>query len=75
MKNEVETQQFQVDINADNYSVIDILAFDSQAQLYSLTHEEAMATHIVFKTADMGGSPQTDAVSPITLKLIKHTRT
>jgi len=44
-------------------------------QLFSLTHEEAMATHIVFKTADMGGSPQTDAVSPITLKLIKHTRT
>jgi len=43
--------------------------------LYSLTNEEAMATHIVFEMADMGGSPQTDAVSPITLQLIKHTRT
>ena len=49
--------------------------FESQAQLYSLTNEEAMAAHIVFEMADMGGSPQTDAVSPITLQLIKHTRT
>jgi hypothetical protein len=57
VKNEVETQQFQVDINADNYSVIDKLAFDSQTQLYSLTNEEAMAMPIVFKTGDMGGYP------------------